>query len=103
MDGQDDLKELVRSDPERAWPRVLAFVRAHPESAAGHAMIEDFVYEHDDRFISRIEAAALEDSTVREIVVQAYIGGVASEGAEQFWRLQDRLGSGLDPGADSEP
>jgi hypothetical protein len=92
----DDLHELVKSDPERAWPMVLELLRAHPESAAAGHLIEDFVYEHDERFIDRIEAAALADPILRDIVDQAYVGGFASVGAERFHRLQDRLRRGGD-------
>jgi hypothetical protein len=83
------LHALVKSDPEAAWPRVLTFVREHPERAGD--LIEDFVYEHDDQFISRLEEAALADPIVRGLVVDAYVGGIGSEGAEQFHRLQERL------------
>lgn len=72
---------------------VLAFVRAHPGSALAQDLIEELVYEHDEQFIPRIEAAALQDPLMREVVEQAYVGGVASEGAEQFHRLQDQLRS----------
>jgi hypothetical protein len=58
MQSKDDLPDLVKSDPERAWPRVLAFVQQHPEDESAGALIEDFVYEHNDQFIGRIEAAA---------------------------------------------
>ena len=91
MESQDELHGLVKSDPERAWPLVLAFVQGHPDSAASQDMIEDFVYEHDMKFIYRIEAAAVDDPVVREIVEQAHVGGFATEGAEEFRRLQDRL------------
>jgi hypothetical protein len=81
----------VKSDPERAWPQVLAFVREHPESAAAGDLIEDLVYEHDQLFIARIESAALADPVVREVVEQAYVGGVATEGAQEFRQVQERL------------
>lgn len=85
------LRALVRTDPEAAWPQVLAFVREHPELAASQNLIEDLVYEHDDQFITRLEEAALADPSVRDVVVQAYVGGTASEGEGQFRRLQERL------------
>ena len=93
MEIEDELYELLRSDPEAAWPRVLDFASKHPESASASALIEDFVYLHNDRFISRLEEAVLHDPILREIVEQAYVGGDASVGAEQFNRLQDRLRS----------
>ena len=93
MENEDELHGLVKSDPERAWPLVLAFVRGHPELAASQDMVEDFVYEHNLKFIDRMEAAALADSIFREVVEQAYVGGVATDGAEEFRRLQDRLRS----------
>jgi hypothetical protein len=96
MEEHDDLHELVKSDPELAWPRVLAFVRGHPDLAAAQDLIEHLVYDHNEQFIHRIEAAALDDPVVRGVVEQAYVGGVASEGAEQFRRLQDRLRSNPD-------
>jgi hypothetical protein len=39
----DDLHPLVKSDPERAWPIVLAFVRTHPELASAQDLVEDLV------------------------------------------------------------
>lgn len=48
------------------------------------AVLEDMVYEHDDRFAGRIEEAALADSRVREVVEQAHVGGFATSGAEEF-------------------
>ena len=95
MEG-DDLHELVKSDPERAWPMVLALLRIHPDWVEAAHLMEDFVYEHDERFIDRIEAAALADPIVRDIVDQAYVGGFASVGAERLHRLQDRLRRGGD-------
>jgi len=38
------------------------------------------------------EAAALADSTVRGVVLQASVGRFATTGALEFHRLQDRLG-----------
>lgn len=92
----DDLHALVKSDPERAWLRVLAFVRDHPDSAAAQDLIEDLIYEHNDVFIERIEAAAREEPLVRSVVEQAYVGGFATAGAERFRRLQERLRQGSD-------
>jgi hypothetical protein len=85
------LHELVRIDPERAWPLVLKFVRNHPALAESQDLIEDLVYEHDDRFITRIEAAALDDPVIADVVMQAYVGGVATEGARMFADLRERL------------
>lgn len=86
-----DLHELVRTDPDTAWPMVLAYIRNHPASAAAIDLIEDLVYEHNDRFISRIEAAALTQEAVRFVVEQAYVGGITTEGADKFGALQERL------------
>jgi hypothetical protein len=85
------LHALVKTDPEQAWPRVLAFVREHPELAVSQDLIEDFVYEHDLQFIARLEAAAFADRIVGSLVEQAYVGGMATEGVEQFHLLQERL------------
>jgi hypothetical protein len=93
----DRLYALVKSDPEQAWPEVLTFVRTYPDSAASQDLLEDLVYEHDERFLDRIEAAALDDPVIRSIVEQLYVGGVATEGAERFNRLQERLRLGQDP------
>jgi hypothetical protein len=87
-----DLHELVRTDPEAAWPKVVAFVREHPESAyESHDLIEDFVYLHDMQFMSRIELAAVADPVFREAVAQAYVGGFATNGAREFRLLQERF------------
>ena len=91
MVTEDELHELVKNDPERAWPLVLAFVRDNPGSLTSYDLIEDFVYEHDEQFIDRIEAAALHDPVVREVVEHAHVGGFATVGPERFHLLQDRL------------
>lgn len=85
------LHALVKTDPEAAWPHVIGFLRQHPERGEAQDLIEDFVYEHDDRFIGLIEAAALADANVRSVVEQAYVSGFATRGAEEFHRLQDKL------------
>jgi len=91
MEDFETLHELVKTDPEAAWPRVVAFIQEHPEKAEGVDLLEDFVYEHDDRFVGRIEEAALADSRVREVVDQAHVGGFATIGAEEFHNIQERL------------
>ncbi|MEK6720474.1 MAG: hypothetical protein AABZ33_07355 [Chloroflexota bacterium] len=91
MGDFDDLHALVETDPEKAWPLVLDFIRDQPNSAAGLDFLEDFVYEHDERFISRIEAAAMADPVIYHFVDQAYVGGVATARADAFYRLQQRL------------
>jgi hypothetical protein len=91
MQESDELHELITSDPELAWPRVLAFVREHPGTAEAQDFVEDLVYEHDMQFIERLEAEAFVDPALRSVIEQAYVGGVATEGAEQFNRLQERL------------
>jgi hypothetical protein len=92
MDAFESLHTLVRTDPDAAWPRVLALIDATGDTAEAQDLIQDFVYEHDVRFIDRIEAAAVADSTVRSVVLQAYVGGFVTDGAIAFHRLQDRLG-----------
>ena len=94
MTSQDELHDMVKSDPERAWPLALEFVRRHPELAASQDLIEDFVYEHEVKFIDWIEAAALADPVVREVVEHAHVGGFATAGSEEFGRLQARLRAG---------
>jgi hypothetical protein len=97
MTTYDELHERVKSDPERAWPEVLAFIHDHPNQAAeAQDLIEDFVYEHDERFISRIELAA-EDPGIRAVIEEAYVGGIATVGAEQFHALQERLRASRSP------
>ena len=88
----DPLMELVRSDPEHAWPLVLAYAEEHPEDAGRtSALIEEFIYEHGDRLLDRMASAAAESSILRDLIASAYVGGVASRGAEEFHRLQARL------------
>jgi hypothetical protein len=89
MDEFDVLHTLVKEDPEAAWPRVVRFIQQHPELAAD--LVEDFVYEHDERFIGRIEAMAGADPVFRSVVEEAYVAGVATPGAEKFAALQRRL------------
>jgi hypothetical protein len=85
----DSLLELVRSDPEAAWPLVIAYTKEHPEDGYSSALIEEFVYSHDDRFVDRMEFIAGEDLTIRELIAQAYVGGIA--GGKRFNELQARL------------
>ena len=85
----DPLFELVRADPETAWPLVLAYAKAHPEDAS--ALIEEFIYEHDDRYVDRLEGAARADPVIRELIAMAYVGGFTTVGADRFHALQARL------------
>jgi hypothetical protein len=94
------LYRMVETDPELAWGELLEFSRAHPESPATQALIERFVYRHGTRFVPRLEAAALSDPAFRQLVEEAYVGGDASPGAEQFHQLQERLTSGWYEAAD---
>ncbi len=86
-----ELHDLLRSDPERAWPSVLEYLRDFSETGEAIDLIEDLVYDRDDRFIDRLACAALADPAVRAVVEQAYIGGFATKGAEAFHRLQESL------------
>ena len=86
-----DLHALIRTSPDEAWPLVVEFVRGHPGSAEAEDFIEDLVYEHDERFLDQLEASALADPTFRAVIQQAYVGGVATTGAERFHELQRRL------------
>jgi hypothetical protein len=92
LDDHDQLslRELIHSDPDRVWPLVLEFARMNPD---GRSLIEEFVYEHDERFIGRLEQAAMDDPVIRGILEEAYVGGVASPGTEQVHELQERLRS----------
>lgn len=95
--ASDEVEALYRSvetDPERAWSDLLGFAKVHPQTPATQALIEEFVYKHGTMFIARLEAAALADPAFREQVEQAYVGGDASRGAQQFHELQERLTSG---------
>jgi hypothetical protein len=97
MTPYDELHELVKSDPERAWPEVLAFIHDYPDlSAEAQDLVEDFVYEHDERFISSLESAA-EDPAMRAVIEKAYVGGFATVGAERFHALQERLRASRSP------
>ncbi len=82
---------MVRSDPDRAWPLVVAFVLEHPEDAHASALLEEFIYEHGDQFIDRMAEAARTHPMVKELIAQAYVGGIAGAGIEEFHRLQQRL------------
>lgn len=89
--NEAELHDLLKNDPERAWPLVREFVHRHPGSATAQDFIEDLVYEHDLSFIPRIESAALDDPIFREVVVQCHVGGMATAGVEAFRHLQGRL------------
>ncbi len=91
MDRFDEIHELIKSDPERAWPEVLRFVHRHSSSSEAQDLIQDLVYEWDTRFLDRLEAPALSDQLVAEVIDQSYVGGFATEGCEQFRQLQERL------------
>lgn len=92
---QAPLFDLVRSDPDGAWPLVLAYAKEHAGDGFASALIEEFIYEHDDRFIDRLEAVARADPVLRELIAMAYVGGTASRGAKRFRELQARLGKEL--------
>jgi hypothetical protein len=87
----DDLHELVKTDPEAAWPQVVELLRIGEDPARAQDLLEDFVYEHDDRFIDRIADAAASEPVIRSVVQEAYVGGVATRGAEASHELQQRL------------
>jgi hypothetical protein len=89
--GDELTVDLVRSDPERAWPLVVQFASEHPEDASATSLLEEFIYEHDDRYIDRMEEAARAHPMVKELIAQAYVGGIAGSGIEEFHRLQGRL------------
>lgn len=93
-DEVEALYRLVDADPELAWSELLGFARVHPDSPATQALIEELIYKHGTRFIARLEAAALADPMFRQQIEQAYVGGDASRGAQEFHELQDRLTSG---------
>jgi hypothetical protein len=93
---EDELHDLVRVDPERAWPIVLEFVRDNSGSAVAQDLVEDFVYEHDVAFVSRIREAALGDPRFRDVVLQCHVGGFATTGADEFNRLQADLLEDID-------
>jgi hypothetical protein len=84
----------VRLDPESVWDAVRDMLRESPPRnelfLAG--LVEDLMYSHAEGFIDRIEAVAEESANAGEIVVMAYVGGIAPSPAhERFWSLQDRL------------
>ncbi len=65
------------------------FCSRAPESPDAGGLIEELIYEHDELFLDRIEVAIMEHPIVREVVQQAYVGGLATNGAERFQRLQE--------------
>lgn len=89
--GNEPTVELVRSDPDRAWPLVVRFANEHPEDGHASSLLEAFVYEHDDRFMGRMEEAARTHPMVKELIAQVYVGGMDIHGIEEFHRLQRRL------------
>jgi hypothetical protein len=91
MDRFNQIHEMIKSDPERALPEVLSFVHRYSSTSEAQDLIQDLVYEWDTRFLDRLEAAALNDQLIADAIDQSYVGGFATEGAEQFQQLQDRL------------
>jgi hypothetical protein len=87
--ARDPLFELVRSDPETAWPLVISYAKEHPGDGRSSSLIEEFIYQHDDRFVDWMELAARDDWLIRELIAQAYVGGIA--GGERFHELQAHL------------
>jgi uncharacterized protein DUF6869 len=90
------LHSQVATDPERAWPSFVRFIRdpapGDPERILQVLdLLEDFVYDHAAAFIDRIEALAESDPTFKELVADAFVGGVGGEAVERFHALQERL------------
>ena len=84
------IHEQIKADPVAAWPRIVAFIHDQPQSVDAERLIEALIYEHNDRLIPRLEVAASEDPIVRAVICRAHVGGRASEGALQFWKLKER-------------
>ena len=93
MDGSDALYDLLLSDPERAWPEILQFVHSNPRSISAERLVEGLIYEYNDRFIDRLETVADQDPVIREVIERASVGGEATKGAVEFWRLKIKIRS----------
>jgi len=74
------LDDDVRTDPERAWPVLLALISDLPEELldfAGAGPLEDFLVRHAVVFADRIESRARSDAHFRECLACVWL----SEGA----------------------
>ena len=82
---------MVHRDPERAWPDILGFIERNPGSMEATMLLEDVMLEHGDSFIDRIEALALSNATIREIVAGTHLGGHAGPAIDRLEDLQAEI------------
>jgi hypothetical protein len=90
---QANVHDLVKSDPERAWPVIVQLIKDGSDPIAALDRLEDLIYEHADRFIARIRTEAHADPLFRGVVVEAHVGGFSSAGVDEFRRFQEELGT----------
>ena len=84
----------IRLDPEAVWADVRAMLcdSARRDDGFLTDLVEDLMYRYPDEFIDRLEEVADEFPASHEPLASAELGGVAAtDAAERFWRLQDRL------------
>ena len=87
--ASDELDDLVRGEPERAWPIILSLIHASDSDqflaivAAGP--LENLVCEHGPAFIERVERLSAQDGQFRHAL--AGVWGWSRMSAE----LQERL------------
>lgn len=94
---QRRLHRGIRLAPESVWPEVRARLCGSPPRDDEFLvdLVEDLMYRYADEFIDRLEEVADECPASHEPLASAYLGGVAAtDAAERFWRLQDRLQNG---------
>jgi hypothetical protein len=95
--GDPDERRLhrgIRLAPESVWADVRASLCDSSRRDDGFLtdLVEDLMYGYADEFIDRLEEIADECPASHEPLASAHLGGVAAtEAAERFWKLQDRL------------
>jgi hypothetical protein len=105
--AEDERHEITLSDPDER--RLHRGIRLAPESVWAEVrerlcaarprddeflvdLIEDLMYRWADEYIDRLEEVADECQASHEPLASAHLGGVAAtDAAERFWELQDRL------------
>lgn len=96
------LHQAVLLRPSSVWGELLQYLRDHPGELTSIDLLEDLIFHHGDEYVGDIELAALAEDAIEETVLAAHVGGVASEGAERFARLQAALVRAKDKSPDDE-
>lgn len=69
----DQLADIVRNEPERAWPLMMALLHAVDDDLVnyvGAGPLEDIIRYHGAGIVDRVEAAARDDERFRRAVLE---------------------------------